>query len=235
MIQPMLSLYIDETTLDNMSVSSLAEHCIEEMNNYRCGDPSDERYALELFRRAMMECDEYAWVCLQQVFSDVLRDWIRFHPCSAAARRLDSEENYISLAFERFWQAAVYGQHLQFRSLASALQYLHASLNGAMLDTLRAYSRPREVPLPEPGDQSEPREKDQEENYELWEIIQHLLPRAREQRLAYLLFHCGLKPREVVRFCPQEFSDVQEVYRLRRNILERLMRNADQIRWKLAL
>lgn len=235
MIQPVLSPYIEETTLDSMSVSRLAEHCIQEMSNHRRGNPSYERYALELFRRAMLQYDEYAWACLQQIFSNVLRGWMHYHPYREAAYRLDSEENYISLAFERFWQAAVHRQHLQFSSLASALQYLHASLNGAMLDTLRAYSRPREVPLPEPGDQSEPREEDQEESCELWEIIQRHLPRAREQRLAYLLFHCGLKPREVVRFCPREFSDVQEVYRLRRNIMERLVRNADQIRWKLAL
>jgi len=44
-----------------------------------------------------------------------------------------------------------------------------------------------------------------------------------------LFFNCGLKPEEIVHFCPQEFSDVQEVYRLRRNILEQLLRHADQI------
>ncbi len=51
-----------------------------------------------------------------------------------------------------------------------------------------------------------------------------MLPNKREQRLAYLLFHCGLKSREIVRFCPQE----QEIYQLRRIILERVLRNADQ-------
>ena len=99
MTQPMLSLYSDETTLGSMSVSRLAEHCIQELNNHRRGNPSDERYALELFRRAMVQYDEDAWACLRQIFSDVLRGWMRFHPCSAAARRLDSEENYICLAF----------------------------------------------------------------------------------------------------------------------------------------
>ncbi len=59
-----------------------------------------------------------------------------------------------------------------------------------------------------------------------------MLPTRRELRLAYLLYHCGLKPREIVRFCPQEWSDVQEIYHLRRNILDRLMRNKDQLRWR---
>src|SRR2546428_761126 len=52
----------------------------------------------------------------------------------------------------------------------------------------------------------------------------------REQRLAYLLYHCNLKPREIVRFCQEEWPDVQEIYRLRRNILERLLRKTDQLR-----
>jgi hypothetical protein len=61
-----------------------------------------------------------------------------------------------------------------------------------------------------------------------------ILTNPREQRLAYLLFHCGLGPREMIRFCPQEWSDVQEIYRLRRNIMERILRNADHLRWRLS-
>ena len=76
-------------------------------------------------------------------------------------------------------------------------------------------------------------ERIQIEAGELWEILQTMLPGQREQRLASLLYHCGLKPREIVRFCPQEWSDVQEIYHLRRSILERLMHNVDQLRWRL--
>ena len=64
----------------------------------------------------------------------------------------------------------------------------------------------------------------------MWEILQRVLPSEREQRLAYLLYHCNLKPREIVRFCQEEWPDVQEIYRLRRNILERLLRKTDQLR-----
>ena len=74
--------------------------------------------------------------------------------------------------------------------------------------------------------------EDETSSSEVWELLQTMLPNGREQRLAYLLYHCGLKPREIVRFCPQEWNDVQEIYRLRRNILERLLRNADQLRWR---
>jgi len=132
------------------------------------------------------------------------------------------------LAFERFWQATVQ-QRIVFKTLGGALAYLRASLYGAILDTLRTYSRPREVSLPEPGEVGEPQVKDQAASLELWEVLRSMLPSEREQRLAYLLYHCGLGPREIVRFCPQEWNDVQEIYRLRRTILERLLRNANQL------
>ena len=66
-----------------------------------------------------------------------------------------------------------------------------------------------------------------------WESIQSLLSDERERRLAYLLYHCGLKPRDIVRRCSQEFPDVQEIYRLNANIVERLRRNRDRLRYIL--
>ncbi len=69
---------------------------------------------------------------------------------------------------------------------------------------------------------------------EVWDILKTLLSKPREVRLAYLLFHCGLKPREIVHFCLQEFDDVREVYCLRHTIIERLLRNADLLRWRLS-
>jgi hypothetical protein len=157
--------------------------------------------------------------------------WLRRHPQREVACRLESEEHYVAQTFERFWQATAFNQQVEFSKLAAALQYLRESLNGAILDMLRAYARPGEVSLPGPG---EPFVEDNTENSAVREILQMILSNPREQRVAYFLFHCGLKPREIIRFCPQEWSDVQEIYRLRRNIMERLLRNADHLRWRLS-
>src|SRR5207302_5406887 len=139
--------------------------------------------------------------------------------------------NYVAQTFERFWQATALTQKVAFNTLAAALRYLHLSLNGAILDSLRSNARSREVSLPEPG---EPYIEDVTSSSEVWEIIQTMLPDKREQRLAYLLFYCGLKAREIVRYLPQEWSDVHEIYRTRRSITERLLRNVDQLRWRLS-
>ena len=216
------------STLNN---AALAEQCLLQLYAYRRGEPCDESSGLELFRRATIEGDAEAWVWVQRCFSDTVLAWLRCHPSCAAACCLESEANYVALAFERFWQATTLSQQVAFRTQAAALRYLRASLHGAILDTLRACLRPKKVALPEPG---EPFLEEQAEASEVWEILQGMLPSRRERRLAYLLYHCGLKPREIVRFCPQEWHDVQEIYHLRRSILERLMRNADQLRGQLS-
>jgi hypothetical protein len=204
--------FLSNPLFGEMSLPVLAAHCVRELNNYSRGEPCTETYGVELIRRATVQGDHEAWAWVQDCFGGVVLNWLRRHPKRAQACRLESEENYVAQAFERFWQATASKQRVEFSTLAAALQYLRASLNGAILDTLRVYARPREVSLPEPG---EPQVEDVTSSNEVWDILRTMLPDGREQRLAYLLFHCDLGPREIVRFCPQEWSDVQESAPLR--------------------
>lgn len=190
----------------------------------------NEVYTLELLHRAIAHDDKDAWAELQQSLGETLLAWLHDHPGREAACRWQSEKQLVALAFERFRQASVQAQ-IAIETPNGMLVYLRASLHGAILDTLRTYSRPREVSRPVLGEAGEPHVEDQVDSNEIWEVLQATLSSAREQRLAYLLYHCGLKPREILHFCPQEWSDVQEIYRLWRNIVERLLRHADSIRW----
>ncbi len=217
----------------NMRLPALADRCMSEINNFRRGEASSDQYCLEIFRRAMLERDDEAWILLLDRFKEFLLAAFRRHPGSEAASRLHKPENYVDWAFERFW-IAVHDQQEMFTSLGAALRYLRVCLNSTILDMLRSYARKNEVSLPDPGFAGEPTVEDQDEGGELWEVICDMLPSEREQRLAFYLFQCNLKPREIVRLRPQEFSDVNEIYRLRRNIVDRLERGADQIRWKLS-
>src|SRR5712692_6493337 len=213
-----------------MSLSALAAQCLREIDHYCQGEPSTDTYGVELLRRATVEDDQEAWVWVQHCFGELVRGWLHRHPKRETACHLESEETYVALAFERFWQATTSNQRVEFSQLAAALQYLRTSLHGAILDTLRAHARPGEVSWPEPG---ESQVEDSADSSEVFEILKTMLPNPREQRVAYLLFHCGLKPREIVRLCPQEWSAVGEIYGLRRTIMERILRNADHLRWWL--
>lgn len=218
-----------------LTVPVLAAQCMREMDNFHRGEPYTDTYGVELVRRATIQGDQEAWAGMQHCFGGIVRGWLQCHPSRGAACRLESEENYVAQAFERFWQATTLTQRVEFSTLAAALRYLRASLNGAIVDMLRTYARPREVSLSESGEPEEPHMQDTTDSSEIWEILQTMLPNMREQRVAYLLFHSGLKPRQIVLFCPQEFPDIHEIYRLRHNILQRLLRNADQLRWRLTM
>src|SRR6266851_997043 len=217
--------------LSQMPLTTLAALGINELQRHRCKASFDERYCLEILRRALVEQTDEAWSVLQQCFSETIRIWIRSHPSSDVAFLRDSEENYIAQTFSRFW-FAVRDQHLEFTTLYAALSYLHATLNGLIMDTLRSHLRlrSREVPFPEPGCSEEPLAGSTMDNQSIWESIQPLLPDERERRLAYLLYYCGLKPRDIVLHCSKEFDDVKEIYRLNHNIVERLRRNRDRLR-----
>ncbi len=218
--------------LYDMSLKTLVEYSMREMNNYRRNEPSDDGYCLEIFRRAVILHNADAWATLQSLFTDNIRMWLARNTHREDALRHQSEQDYVDDTFRRFWQA-VSEEALVFTSLASALRYLKLCLHSAVMDSLRAYARANVEAIPEQGHPDEPQVEDHYHEGELWEVIKNLLPTEREQRVAYLHFHCNLKPREIIRYCPGEFANEEEIYRLKRNIMERIQRNVDKIRWRL--
>jgi len=216
--------------VNQISLQALVDLSTRELQRHRSKAPFDDRYCLEILRRAIVEQTDEAWSALQHCFSETIRGWLRSHPSSDVALLRDSEENYIAQTFSRFWYA-VRDQHLEFSMLYAALSYLHATLNGIITDTLRSHLRlrSREVSLPEPGCSEELSGEAPLESQSFWESIRFLLPDERERRLAYLLYYCGLKPRDIVMRCPGEFDDVKDIYRLNHNIVERLRRNRDRL------
>src|SRR5260370_18593161 len=178
-----------EAVLRSLGLSELVGQCVQQMSAYRRGKPSTDVYAVEFLRRATIGRDPEAWASLQQCLADEVRSWVRGHPSWEVAVRLESEEHYVAQAFERFWWATTQSQQIQFRTVAAALQYLRASLYGGLIDTMRAYVRPKEIPLPEPSESGEPWAEDGSEGQEFLEVIRRVLPNQRDQRMASLLFH----------------------------------------------
>ena len=192
-------------------------------------DETFEVYSLELLRHAIAHSDQDAWAGFQQCLEETVLTWLHEHPSRDAVYRGLREKDLVVQAFERFRQAAVQAQ-IASETLDGVLVYLRASLHGVILDTMRSLSRPGEVLRPVLSRAGEPLVEDRIDSNEIWEALQTLLPSAREQRLVYLLYHCGLRPREILDCCPQEWSDVQEIYCLRRTIFERLLHHADSMR-----
>ena len=104
-----------------LSNAALAEQCLLELGAYHRGEPCDQSYGLELFRRASIEGDLEAREWAQRCFGEIVLIWLRRHPCRVIACLLESEENLIALTFERFWQTTALTEHLPFRMLAGWL------------------------------------------------------------------------------------------------------------------
>ena len=186
-------------------------------------DETFEVSSLELLRCAITQGDQDAWAEFQQSLEETVLTWLHAHPGKEAVCRCQSEQHFVALAFERLRQAAIQGK-VAYERLSEVFVYLRASLNGAILETLRISSCPEAVSerqLVERNLEGHPK------SLEVWYWLQARLSSERERRLAYLLYHCGLGPGEIVRCYPQEWSDVHEIARLRVNILARLMNGFD--------
>lgn len=192
------------------------------MGSYECGNSSSNEYVVDALRRAIVEGEQNARLCLQQYLGDVVLGWLREHPRSETAYYLGNEEYYVAATFERFWQLACERQ-FEFSTSDSVILYLRLSLNGAILDMLRTSSQPKEVLLPQPEFRRKQQMEDETSCHGVWERLKKDLLNVHEQRLAYLLFRCGLKPREINHYCSQEFYDVCEINRLRLYIVRRLL------------
>jgi hypothetical protein len=210
------------------STLCFSAQCRREISMDCCGDPSTDEHDVELFRHATVQGDQDARAWVQQYLGEVVRGWLRRHPSREAACRLDNEEHFVAATFERFWRLAL-DRQLEFSTFATVLPYLRLSLNGVILDMLRDPSRPKEVQLPQPVFMGKLQMEGKTSSTEVWGHLQRMLLNVREQRLAYFIFHCGLRPREILRSFPQDFNDMCEIYRLRHNIMERLLSNVDHL------
>lgn len=177
---------------------------------------------LEMFHRAIKERNQDAQRWLERRFRAMLINWIHAHPGRDQACQLHPEEYFVSQAFRRCWQTSIQDHGFEFKSAADVLHYLRVCLNAAILDALRNYSRSAIARLEKSFEVSESFSNDDNGNRAVWSLIEEKLSDARKRHLAFLLFHYALRPVEIVRSYPQDFSDVEEVSRMRRDIMELL-------------
>jgi DNA-directed RNA polymerase specialized sigma24 family protein len=223
---------MEQSPID-MPIIALKQRCSQEISKYYQLKEGDDRYCLEIFRRAMIDGDNEAWIALQEQFRSNVLSWLHVHSKRQEALQIDTAENYVDDTFKRLWQWGKNQQH-EFQSLAGALKSLHLCLNSLIIDTLRTNTRHDLLSLLDDRDVVAADAEDHYDKHELWRAIETLITDKQELRVMFLLYNDGLKPREIVERCPEEFADIKEVYRLARNGLERLKRNAEILRWKIS-
>jgi DNA-directed RNA polymerase specialized sigma24 family protein len=211
--------------LDQLRAEALAQE-----QNFARGEPSQDSAGLELFRRAINDRDEAAWVAVVEIYRGLL--------VAQAGRQVvrglvvEDDGFCVDRAFQRFWHATTNGKLAHFEDLGSILKYLKMCLGSVLLDQARARRRQAWLSIDDVAAEAcvTPDASDQVMSRlarrELWDAIDRELPNARERLVAHLSFVAGLCPREILARHPEKFQDVFDVYRTKRNMIDRLRRSS---------
>ncbi len=124
--------------VDRLSVNDLARCCAEETNKFLRNSASNDRYCLELFRRAIVKRDEDAWACLYQQYAPLVLTWVNQHQSATSLLGQDGGSPLVNAAFAKFAQALTPAKMGNFDSLAAILKYLKMCVHSVIADEVRA-------------------------------------------------------------------------------------------------
>jgi RNA polymerase sigma factor (sigma-70 family) len=223
--------YSQGPSLQLLSINELARSCSEETNKFLRQSVSNDRYCLELFRRAIVKRDDDAWACIYQQYAPLVLTWVTQHQSAAPMLGQDGSAPLVNAAFAKFSQALTPAKIDNFDSLAAILKYLKMCVHSVVADEVRSrQSRQYEETLEQI--EHEPATEDPADDVvsniaaqNLWQVIQEELNGEDERVLMYLAYIHGMKPSEICSQHRRLFPTVDDVYRIKRNVLERLRRN----------
>src|SRR5256714_14251404 len=217
--------------LQLLPINDLARCCCEETNKFLRQSASNDRYCLELFRRAIVKRDDDAWACIYQQYAPLVLTWVTQHQSAAPMLGQDGSAPLVNAAFAKFSQALTPAKMDNFDSLAAILKYLKMCVHSVVADEVRSrQARQYEETLEQI--EHEPATDDPADDVvsnisaqNLWQVIQEELNGEDERVLMYLAYIHGMKPSEISSHHRRLFPTVDDVYRIKRNVLERLRRN----------
>jgi hypothetical protein len=213
----------------SMPLGQLATTCREETEKFLRRLPSRDEFCFEIFRRAICDHVQAAWDVVFAQYRGMVLAWVRRHPVSASTH--EDDDYWVNRTFDRFWTAIGPERFGAFSSMAAILRYLKLCTHSLLLDEVRARGGARSEELTDQVAESaeEPDVADvaigQLSGGDLWEVVAAEAQDEAERRVAYLCFVLELKPREVYERHPNLYATVDDVYRIKRNLLDRLRRN----------
>ena len=222
-----------EASLQTLALSGVAQQCAQQTDRFFQRLQYDPRYCFELFRRALLERNQQAYALLYQQYQALVAGWVERHPSFPA---LDEEVQYfVNRAFEKMWRALTPYKFERFPDLKSLLSYLKLCAGSAVMDYARTGrldmidDEPGDLQIADTGAEVDPEQHtvDRVQQEEFWRLILTRLADERERLVVYGSFVLALKPRELSAKYPQVFADVNEIYRIKQNVLERLRRDAE--------
>ncbi len=220
-----------------LTLTGIAHRCKQETERFFSSQHHDPRFCFELFRRAIVEADHRAWELVYRQYQSLVAGWVVRHPAFPVTG--EEVDYFINRAYEKMWVALTPEKFAHFAELRSILRYLQMCVHSVIADCVR--SRTLETvqldhPLPiasNPATDSVVEEQvlTRMRRDELWRCLNRKLKNDQERCVVYGSFVLALKPRELYAQHGETFRDVQEVYRIKENVMVRLRRDSELIQF----
>jgi len=183
----------------------------------------------DLFRRAIEQRDADAWADISRHYRGLLAAWA----VQSSARGLIGEqpEDIADQAFARAWAALSSAHFSAFPHIASLLAYLRTCVRATVIDHAREQAgQLRAVQnISSTGTSAAPEHEVLEEidRTEIWRLIRQMISNPLEQVIVRESLIYALPPRTIQARHPDMFADVMQVYRVKRNLINRFQRNRE--------
>ena len=221
------------TDLRLLTLAGISHRCARETELFFRRQSYDPRFCFELFRRAIEGRNQQAWEAIYTQYRPQVAVWVNRH--SAFPDSGEEVQYFVNRAFEKMWIALTPDKLSHFPNLKSLLRYLQMCVHSVIVDQVRRAEQAvvglqAEDLVAEGvtgGQVVEKQALDRVHRQELWDQIDSRLRSEKERQVVYGSFVLGLKPRELYAQFQETFRDVNEVYRVKENVLARLRRDAE--------
>jgi hypothetical protein len=221
----------DQNELQLMPVGDLAHRCEQETERYFHQQSYDSTYCFELFRRAIQGIDQAAWGIICNQYQPLVSGWVRQHPGFQ-----DSGEEiqyFVNGAFSKIFSTIKPAKFDGFSDVGALLRYLKLCVHSVIVDYNRSAEQMSLYPLEEAEDRvstdpaAEEQEMDRAYQQAFWDWINTRLNDDKERSVIYGSFVLALKPQQIFDLFRQRFTDIDEIYRVKQNVISRLRRDPE--------
>jgi hypothetical protein len=230
--------------LASLHIENLQKRCAEETKNFFQGKDNSTQFCFEIFRRAFIDQNQDAWHYIYHQYQPLVSRWLENHNLFPF---ISEEKDYFTnRVFEKLWNALSKDKFQRINNLRTLLQYLKMCVGSVIIDYVRAQKR---VQLEAVEKYEQFSEHDGHynrnigdaplENFilnkihiqDLWKRVESMICSHKEYCILYGSFMVGMKPREIFIAYPGEFEDMEDVYRTKEYLLDRLRRNKELIKY----
>jgi hypothetical protein len=216
-----------------INLTDLASICAQETELFFQHRTNDTRYCFELFRRAVCENDQSAWEVIYNQYQSLVTGWVMQHKGFKTSG--EEAQYFVTGAFGKISSILTAEKFGKFSDLQSLLYYLKMCVHSTITDYNRMSDRAdlyvsfEELQIEVKGNNPATEEEvvDRIDNQSFWDWINEKLNDEKERLVIEGVFVLALKPRELCDHYAGKFSDVEEVYRIKQNVLARLRRDAE--------